>query len=117
MYVLECIIIKTNRTRESSGFFDWLNSSLSASMKIIENSFTDILNIDFLSQDFAEQPRIVTNTFYGFSFVHLFNPKKTFDAQKKKAELYIKKQIENSRRALESGECLCIYYCRDINEQ
>lgn len=110
------LLLRDNGFRSKSSFFDWITSNFFGNIELVNNSFLDCFNKDFLVQNFKEQPQLITNTKYNFTYTHIFNPKETFDRQKNCVKKHIDKTIDNFYSCIKS-DALLIYYCRDKKEQ
>jgi len=106
------LFLKKNGYRSFSSFFDWLDGGLFEYIKVVNNDFKDVLNYKFLVQKFTDFPQIITNVFYNFSFVHLFDERKTFRKQIKNISKKCSKQINNFKKALSSKNLILVYYIR-----
>lgn len=109
------LYLRSIGVRSCSSFFDWVDGNLKNNIELIENSFSNLFDRDLLVQKFDGCPHIVTNTKYGISFVHLFDPKKTFDKQYSKIKKETDKRIQNFYDSLKNN-CLLVYYCRNKEE-
>ncbi|MCR5308538.1 MAG: papain-like cysteine peptidase [Bacilli bacterium] len=107
-------LLKRNGLRNKSCFFDWLDGNLFSYIDVVNNNFEDVLNVTYLVQMF-DNPSIILNKRYNFSFVHLFDRKKTFSEQIYAVQSKVSKQIKNFKECL-NGDSLLLYYCRDRNE-
>lgn len=101
--------------RSESLFFDWTDSNLKDNIALVRNDFNDFLNESLLTQDYKDQPHIITNTKYNLSYVHVFDRKTTFCRQYKKVKKYLERRIVRFKKAL-SDKCMLLYYCRKPDE-
>lgn len=102
--------------RSKSCFFDWINvDSFKDVIYLIDDNFTDCLNLKFLEQNFDESPHIITNTKYKIDFVHLFNSKISFHRQYKSVKDRLERSIKNFNDSLKDS-CLLVYYARTIDD-
>ena len=110
------IYLRNLGVRSKSCFFDWINiESFETVIDLIESGFAGCIDEKYLRQNYKEHPHIVSNTKYGFDYVHLFDKKQTFKKQYNLVSNKVAKSITNFKESL-SNDCLLVYYSRSSND-
>lgn len=108
--------LKKKGFRFFSSIFDWCDSTLEGNIRLVKNNFSDLLNKQYLEQNYPDYKHIVTNKLYNLSFVHLFDKYSTYDRQIQKVKDKAKHLINNFLFALNSKRCILVYYIRKESE-
>ena len=101
--------------RSESLFFDWVDSNLKDNITLVNSNFLDFFNESYFTQNYKNEPHIITNKKYNLSYVHVFDRKVTFGRQYKKAKQYLEKRVMRFKEALKD-KCMLLYYCRKRDE-
>lgn len=112
------LFLRENGFREGATIFDWIRSNFKSNIELVENNFSDILNISYLAQKYINHPEIIDNVHYDISLSHLFDETLCLKSNLKNVSRIITNRVERFYSFINDGPSLLVYYCyekKDFN--